>query len=178
MWRFLTNTRIAHLRWLLTISYLYITNLPQLMGNMIQPTSNKTTATHHHLPSTISSCLSHSRGLWGAEEHGGQAVVWRGASSEKSMYCSPDTIRLWASIAFHSSPAAVERKWNEKEKKEAKSNVEKDSKSRGKNKMKSFSIPSKCSMTSPYFTNLTLHPYFLAPHLWYLNSAVSLLSSI
>lgn len=84
------------------------------------------------------------------------------------MYCSPNTIGLRAAIAFHDSPVAVERKWNE-EKKEAKSKVEKENKSWGKKKMKSFSISSNCSIAPPYFTTLTFHPYFLAPHLQYLN---------
>ena len=159
----------------------YITYFPHLMGNMIQHDplmSNKSTATHYHLPSTISSCLPHSRGLWGAEEHSGT-----GSGIRRGKFCEEHVLfpryhQALSNIAFHSSPAAVERKWNEKEKKEAKSSVEKDSKSWGKNKIQSFSIPHKCSMAPPCFTNFRLHPYFLALHLLYLNSAVSLLSSV
>lgn len=56
-------------------------------------------------------------------------------------------------------------------KKEAKSKVERENKSWGNDKIKSFSTPAKCSRVPLY--HFTTSPLFLGPHFWYLISAVS-----
>ena len=74
----------------------------------------------------------------------------RGEKTENSVPCFPDTVRLLANTESHSSPAAIgEAGWKEKE--EANSKTEKQSKSWGKERTRLTPFQSSASVLEPSF---------------------------